>query len=72
MAGLTLSRKVGEKIVIDGDIELVVTEVRGNRVKLTFVSPRHRKIVRQELMPFSEKGEVSGSRSVPVPAVAGG
>lgn len=36
---LVLSRKKGERIRIGKDIEVVVLEVRGNRVKLGFISP---------------------------------
>lgn len=46
---LVLSRKVGEKIIIDGDITLVVVELRGNRVRLGIEAPKEVPIRRSEL-----------------------
>ncbi len=45
---LVLSRKIGEVIRI-GEMELVVVEVRGARVKLGFKGPRDIQIQRGEL-----------------------
>jgi carbon storage regulator len=46
---LVLSRKLGEKIVIAGDIVVTVVEVRGDRVKLAFEAPAAVPIHRSEL-----------------------
>ena len=46
---LVLSRKVGESIVIDGDIVVSVSSVQGGRVKLCIEAPRDRRISRGEL-----------------------
>ena len=43
-----LSRKSGEKIVIDGDIHLEVLEVTGSRVRLGITAPNDRRIMRVE------------------------
>jgi carbon storage regulator len=48
---LVLSRKVGEKLVIDGNITVVVTRVAGNRVTLGIEAPNHVRVVRGELEP---------------------
>jgi carbon storage regulator len=48
---LVLSRRVDERIVIDGDIEVVVIAVQGGRVKLGFNAPSHVKIYRTEIHP---------------------
>ncbi|MBN2476025.1 MAG: carbon storage regulator [Pirellulales bacterium] len=45
---LVLSRKRGERIVIGQEIEVVVLEVRGDRVKLGFVGPAEVPIHRRE------------------------
>ena len=45
---LVLSRKIGETILI-GDVELVVVDVKGSRVKLGFSGPRDVPIQRGEL-----------------------
>lgn len=46
---LVLSRKVGESIVIDGDIVISVASVQGGRVKLCIDAPRSKRISRGEL-----------------------
>jgi len=46
---LVLSRKRGEAIVIAGNIEVTVLEVRGERVKLGIRSPAEVPIHRQEV-----------------------
>lgn len=46
---LVLSRKRGERVVIGGEIEVIVLEVRGDRVKLGFRGPPQVPIHRQEL-----------------------
>lgn len=51
---LVLSRKVGEKIVIDGKITLQVVGARNNRVRLAFDAPREIPILRSELVTAQE------------------
>ncbi len=46
---LVLSRKLNEAIKIGQDIEIVVLEVRGDRVKLGFVAPAEVPIHRREV-----------------------
>ena len=48
---LVLTRKRGERIVIDGNIEVVVQKVSGNRVTLGVHAPDDVRIVRGELEP---------------------
>ena len=60
---LVLSRKIGERIVIDGRITVVVNRVAGNRVTLGIEAPQNVKIVRGELEPlFSEFHEDESAR----------
>ena len=47
---LVLSRKVGEKILIAGDIEVVVTAIKGARIRLAIQAPRETRVLRGELM----------------------
>ena len=57
---LVLSRNVGEGVRIGQDIEVVVQEVRGTQVKLSFKAPRSIGIYRDELEPMEgRKGRVS-------------
>ena len=46
---LYLSRKIGESVVINADIEVTVVEVRGKSVKLGFTFPPSVSVLRREL-----------------------
>ena len=46
---LYLSRKIGESIVINNNIELTVVEVRGKSVKLGFTFPTDATVLRKEI-----------------------
>lgn len=46
---LILSRKEGEAIRIGDDIEIIVTEITSNRVKIGIRSPRNIPVYREEL-----------------------
>lgn len=66
---LVLSRKIGEKLVIDGGITVTVTRIAGNRVTLGIEAPEDVRIVRGELEPTvnsfgSEPTTVPFARSV--------
>lgn len=45
---LILNRKVGERVIADGEIEIVVLESKGSRVKLGINAPAHYAILRRE------------------------
>lgn len=66
---LVLSRRIGEEIVIAGNIRVKVVSVHGNRVKLGIVAPEevtvHRDEIFRQRMEFVDAGE-----SEPVPFVA--
>jgi len=46
---LYLTRKVGDSVVIDDNIEVTVVEVRGKTVKLGFTFPEDVQVLRREL-----------------------
>lgn len=46
---LVLSRKINERIIIDGNIEVEVLGVRGGVVRLGIKAPREVSVVRNEL-----------------------
>jgi carbon storage regulator len=46
---LILSRKTGEKIIINGNIEITVAEVRGNDVRIGIKAPKDVTIYREEV-----------------------
>jgi len=51
---LVLSRKVGEKIIIDGHITVQVVSISGNKIRLGIVAPPEVEILREELAAPTE------------------
>jgi len=58
MKMLVLSRKVGEKLVIDGNITVEVVKIQGNRISLGIVAPSNVKILRGELTQSQAKAQI--------------
>ena len=50
---LVLSRKLNEKIVIDGDIVVTVVKIDRNQVRIGIQAPGHVPVYREELLPAS-------------------
>ena len=46
---LYLTRKIGESVIINDDIEVTVVEVRGKSIKLGFTFPSSASVLRREL-----------------------
>ncbi|MCC7425974.1 MAG: carbon storage regulator [Alphaproteobacteria bacterium] len=46
---LYLTRKIGESVIVNDEIEVTVVEVRGRAVKLGFVFPPTATVLRREL-----------------------
>ena len=46
---LVLSRKQGERIMVDDHVEITVLEIQGGKVRLGFCAPMHVAIHRQEI-----------------------
>ncbi len=55
---LVLSRKVGEQLVIDGNITVEVVKIQGNRISLGIVAPSNVKILRGELTEQQSKPQI--------------
>jgi carbon storage regulator len=55
---LVLSRKVGDKLVIDGNITVEVVKIQGNRISLGIVAPSNVKILRGELTEQQAKPKI--------------
>ncbi len=47
---LILSRKIGQRIVIGEEVEIVVVDVRGEQVRLGITAPRSIPVHRKELL----------------------
>ncbi len=56
---LVLSRKVGDKLVIDGKITVEVVKIQGNRISLGIVAPSNVKILRGELTEQQAKAQIA-------------
>lgn len=48
---LVLSRKKNQTIVIDGNVEIQVLQVKGNSIRLGISAPREVRVLRGELQP---------------------
>lgn len=57
---LILSRKVGERIMIAGGIEILVAAINGNRIKLAIEAPKNIHVLRAEL-PSQQRASSSGA-----------
>jgi carbon storage regulator len=58
---LILSRKRGQSILIHNDIEIVVTAIEGEQVKIGIVAPKEFNIVRKEVL---EEVKIANSESL--------
>jgi carbon storage regulator len=52
---LVLTRKLGEKVVINGNVTLTIVEMKGNRVTIAFDAPGHVRILRGELLSLANQ-----------------
>ena len=52
---LVLSRKVDEKIVIDGGIVLTVVRIDRNQVRIGIEAPGHVQVFREEIAPVRKE-----------------
>ena len=46
---LVLTRKIGESLVIDGEITIKISQIQGNRVRLCIDAPRSHRVIRSEI-----------------------
>jgi len=62
---LILTRKVGERIVIDDDVTVTVLGVKGNQVRVGIEAPREVQVHREEIYQriLKERSNGAGSTS---------
>jgi carbon storage regulator len=69
---LVLSRKIGERLIIDGSIEIEILEFRGKRVRLGVNAPPDVRVCRAEVPrsdhDFSDSPSYCRSLSSPIRA----
>jgi carbon storage regulator len=69
---LRISRRLGEKIIVGGDIVIEVLEVRGGTVRLGIDAPRTVPIYREELwLEVKRENEQAASTATELPTVTG-
>lgn len=49
---LVLTRKENEGIVIGEDIEIRITRIQGNKIRIGVIAPKNIPVYRKELAPF--------------------
>lgn len=68
---LVLARKKDEAIVIGDDIEIIITEITEDKVKIGINAPKHMKIFRKELLDqVKEENLQSAGAKVDLEALA--
>ena len=60
---LVLSRKKNQTILIDGQIEIEVLQIKGNHIRLGIKAPRDVRVLRGELKPFGMSDELEFGNS---------
>ena len=61
---LILSRKCGESLLINGQIEVKITEISGDKVKIGIDAPKDFVILRKELCQTVESNKEAASKTV--------
>jgi len=62
---LVLGRKKGESIIIDDDIEIIVTAIEGDTIKLGFKASKHITIHRKEVyLEIQEENRLATSNVI--------
>lgn len=61
---LVLSRKAGESICIGDNIEVTVSQINGNRIRLAISAPPEVSIIRSELPRNETRPALTGTQGV--------
>ena len=61
---LVLTRRIGESILVpECELTIKILEVRGSKVRLGITAPYSTKILREELLPFTDEPVLADSSS---------
>ena len=61
---LVLSRKLNEKIVIDGNIVVTIVKIDRNQVRIGIEAPGHIPVYREEILPMARKSRTEEELAV--------
>ena len=61
---LVLSRKLNEKIVIDGNIVITIVKIDRNQVRIGIEAPGHVPVYREEILPIAARNRAEASIAV--------
>jgi len=67
---LVLTRKKGQKLIINDNIEVTILETRGDTVKIGINAPKHVSIFREEIYEEIKKANEQASKDVSLSEVA--
>ncbi|MBI3911626.1 MAG: carbon storage regulator [Armatimonadetes bacterium] len=67
---LVIARKVGQSLLIGEEIEVLITEVRGDQVRLGIAAPREVAIRRKELVDAVRRGTAEAAADSDAAAAA--
>ena len=68
---LILSRKAGESLILDGGIEIKITEIYGDKVRIGISAPADVKVYRKELYATIQENQSAAMAAVSSDAVRG-
>lgn len=63
---LYLTRKVGETIIINNNIEVTIMEIKGKTVKIGFSFPQEATVLRKETHDKITQENIAASTSIPL------
>ena len=68
---LILSRKAGESLILDGGIEIKITEIYGDKVRIGIAAPADVKVYRKELYATIQENQSAARVAVSSDAMRG-
>ncbi len=66
---LILTRRVGETVIIGGEVDVTVLGVRGNQVRLGVKAPRDVAVHREEIQQRISRGHDDGGHAPPLAVI---